>query len=265
MVIIPSVAFLLVENSRFQTYVTTQVLHSLSTKFGSKFSVEKVKLNILNSLTLEGVLITDQQFDTLLYVPKLRINLDSLNFRSKNLGFDHISFYDPDVRITQNQDSVFNYQFLIDSLKGPDSVRNKPWNISPGALRIYNGKISMNSPFMPLNIHHDIHLSEFNLNVQLKNIKPDSIHIQLKRLNFKEQYGFDLKGMKTEFVISPNQLTIKDLRIQTKHTDVNVPLAQLKENRILDSKENLSKAKTTFKIKDSEIALSDLSVLYAQF
>ncbi len=77
---------------KVQTVVTQWVVKQLSHTFKTKISVGGVNISLLKSIVLENVLIEDQQQDTLLYVDKVNLKIDSLRLFKKRVHFGQISF-----------------------------------------------------------------------------------------------------------------------------------------------------------------------------
>jgi hypothetical protein len=64
---------------------------------------------------LEGTLIRDQNRDTLLYAGKLQTQLTDWFFLQQEIEIKHIGLENAIVNM-HRKDSVWNYQFIIDSL-----------------------------------------------------------------------------------------------------------------------------------------------------
>lgn len=265
MVIIPSIAFLLAENSRFQTYISAKLLENLSTKVGSNVQVRKVRFTLFKDLILEDVLITDQELDTLAFIPKLRVDLDSINFQKRRLILKDVAIYNGSFNIQQFKDSTFNFQFLLDSLASPDSVKQVPWYISPGKLRLYKADLNLKTQHLPLNFNRDLHLNDVNLHLNVLNLEPDSMVFELNRFNFYDSNGYHLKSLKTDFTYTPNQLTVNEFSLKTDNSELIFQDIYIQGDSILKSKSNFAKANASYTIISSEIALHDLTFLHPNF
>ncbi len=73
---------------------------------------------------MEGTLIEDRSRDTLLYAGALKVNLTDWFFLQDTIQLKYIGLTDASINM-QRQDSVWNYQFLIDYFSGPPSQKKK--------------------------------------------------------------------------------------------------------------------------------------------
>ena len=100
-----------------QTYFAKQATTFLSKELNTKVSIERVKFRLLKNLDFQEIYIEDLAGDTMLSIASLNLDLLDLSFSEKHFDFSAI-LIDPVVNIHRHQeDSVFNYQFMIDYFK----------------------------------------------------------------------------------------------------------------------------------------------------
>lgn len=197
---------------------------------GSKMSIGKLSFRPFNKLLLDEVQISDLQGDTLLYIGNLTAGFDPrqlLNNRLliKSVELDHViaNIY------RDSLNSPFNYQFLIDAFAPNDTAKSPKTSqmvieiddvkIKNGNIRYYISpeEISGAGLFDP----NHIHLTDLDLEMQLKFIDPENMNIRLKRLAFKEKSGFELKNLQAGLKSGEKKLELENLILQ-------LPLSEFK-------------------------------------
>ena len=64
-VILCSLAFVAVQSETVQTWSAKKLTAYLSKELDAELSIERVKISLINSVTLEGVFVSDKHHDTL--------------------------------------------------------------------------------------------------------------------------------------------------------------------------------------------------------
>ena len=88
---------------------------------GTDVQVERLTVDFWHTLVIEGVYLEDERQDTLLHVGRLGVNLGLLHLLRQEVFVDEIFLTDVTARL-QRQDSVYNFQFLIDAFTSADSA-----------------------------------------------------------------------------------------------------------------------------------------------
>ncbi|WP_212003110.1 translocation/assembly module TamB domain-containing protein [Chitinophaga sp. HK235] len=103
-----------------QNMLVHEVTDRLSHQLKTRVEINRVTLRLFNSLQLEGALIEDQHKDTLLYAGKLQVRITDWFFFQDKPVLKFIGLEDAQVNLLRpRNDSVWNYQFLVDALSGP--------------------------------------------------------------------------------------------------------------------------------------------------
>ncbi|HEX5668953.1 MAG TPA: translocation/assembly module TamB domain-containing protein, partial [Chitinophagaceae bacterium] len=106
---------LLIQTEWAQNQIIDLVTKRLSRDLNTEVSVKKIRLGFFNKLNLEGTLVRDQQKDTLLYAGKLKLEITDWFFIKDDIELKYIGLENAVVNMHRT-DSVWNYQFIIDSL-----------------------------------------------------------------------------------------------------------------------------------------------------
>src|SRR6187431_1753956 len=118
LLVLVAVLLLLVNLTGVQTYIARQAASMLAKKLNTKVEVRHVRIDFANHLLLQGLYIEDKKGDTLLYAGEAEVRTSDWAFFQKKtpvityLGLHQAYAY---LRRPAN-DSVWNYQFIIDAL-----------------------------------------------------------------------------------------------------------------------------------------------------
>jgi hypothetical protein len=119
---------ILVNIPAVQNFLVHEVTSRLSSQLRTKVEVDHVSIRLFNSLRLEGTLIEDRHKDTLLYARVLQLRITDWFFFQDKPVLKFIGLEDADVNLVRHRnDSVWNYQFIIDEFSTPpDTSRPAP-------------------------------------------------------------------------------------------------------------------------------------------
>lgn len=111
--------FVLIQQECVQTYLVNKATSILSEKTGTNISVGKVKIKFFKTISLGDVYVEDMHGDTLAYIRALDSRLAYVNPITLKFHFNSLSLEGVRANIYRTEnDSTFNYQFLVDALKG---------------------------------------------------------------------------------------------------------------------------------------------------
>ncbi|NJM14160.1 MAG: hypothetical protein HC896_01135 [Bacteroidales bacterium] len=80
---IPVGAYFVLTNHKTQTAIINRVIDNFAQKIGTRLKLQSVNFGLFNKLQLNGLLIMDQQNDTLLYAEKLTVNIRRINRKTE--------------------------------------------------------------------------------------------------------------------------------------------------------------------------------------
>ncbi len=96
-----------------QNWVVKQVTNKLSKDLKTQISIKQVGFSFFDKMNLQGVLIRDQQEDTLLYAGRIRVNITDWFFLKNKIELKYLGLENALVKL-QRTDSVWNYRFIQD-------------------------------------------------------------------------------------------------------------------------------------------------------
>jgi hypothetical protein len=105
-----------------QDLIRGKAVAFLQEKTGTNVSLEHFNLRFPAGLTLEGFHIDDLKGDTLLHVGALKADVSLSSIWQKKIVIGSVSLEGGRANISQNRDSVFNFDFLTTAFATPDTV-----------------------------------------------------------------------------------------------------------------------------------------------
>lgn len=130
--------WLLLQTQWGKNFVKDRAVAYLKNKLETEVRIRSIKVNWFNSLRLQGIYIEDRQKRELAYIGNLETQYSLTNILRNKLYISNIRIDDLRAAILRsNNDSVFNYQFIIDAFAGSDDAPSEPDNnLKPFVLQL---------------------------------------------------------------------------------------------------------------------------------
>lgn len=208
----------LIRTSPVQTYLAGKATEYLSKELHARVKVDKVAIIFFDQVALDGVLIEDQQGDTLLSAERLIVNLDDIDLKNTSYTIAEAKLRSAYVHIQRSEDNVFNHAFLreyfVKEKKKKSDVKFK--------LRF--------ADFSDTRFDYDdhrkerretgmdyFHLSTKDISGKISNLnyEKDTISATIQGLSAKEKSGFVLNCFSAEAKVSPKGVLLNDVEIIT--------------------------------------------------
>jgi hypothetical protein len=113
-----------IQTTPVQNWLVNKVTNRLSKDLNTKVSIKHVDFKLFNKMLIEGVLIEDKKQDTLLYAGTAKVNITDWFFFKDAATLEYIGLSNAVVNLNRN-DSVWNYQFLVDYFDSPSTGKKK--------------------------------------------------------------------------------------------------------------------------------------------
>ncbi|GAB3163841.1 translocation/assembly module TamB domain-containing protein [Telluribacter humicola] len=99
-----------------QNFLTRQANSYLRKKLQTRVDIDKIRFDIPDWITLEGVYIEDKQGDTLIAGDRLYVNLDMIGLIKGRVGINEVELEGIRAKINRTlPDTTFNFQFVVDA------------------------------------------------------------------------------------------------------------------------------------------------------
>ena len=126
--------------SLVQNFIADRILSSLSKNLNTELSIKDIRINFFDEASVSGLLIKDQQKDTLLYADQLHVDVSLFSFFNKQLSIDAATIDKPIVNISEFDDGRYNFSFLLESdeEEKKNSPEGKSWEVNLNEVSIQN-------------------------------------------------------------------------------------------------------------------------------
>lgn len=231
LVLVVGGGYMALRSPRVQTVLTQHLASYLSEELNAKVAVQGVDVGFFNRVILEELYVEDLRGDTLAYLSKLHLNIHAFHIDKQQVLFNKVRIDNLKFKLKKYPgDEHLNIQFLIDYFavkKDTDNVA-KPWKIQSKEVQLSNASfVYKNNPDSLTSIGIDYKdLDIRNINLLLTDIKTegDTIFGYVERLNCFENRGFFLKNFKGRAKVSPTELKVDDLAIETAASSLKLDL-----------------------------------------
>ena len=219
-------------SARVQTWLASKATSYLSKELKADISIKGIDISWFMKITLEGLYLSDQKKDTILYVGKLGILPNSILYRQQIIDIHRLILEDAKINLkTAKGERSLNLQFLLDYFQSKDttsSTAGKPWSILVHNLDLRSVSFKLdndNYPRSDTGIDFS-HLYLNPVNISLRNIRNvgDTIELGITNIIAREVHGFNLKTFNAEAKISPKNINLKNLVIETDLSDLALDL-----------------------------------------
>lgn len=116
------IAIIVLRIPAIQTKIAKKAASYLEKTIGTPVDIQAVKINFIDYVSLKGIYIEDQKGDTLLFADKIAIDIGLFNLLRNKIDVDLLSLDGVVANLEQDKDSVFNFQYIINSFASADTT-----------------------------------------------------------------------------------------------------------------------------------------------
>lgn len=257
---------LLVQLPFFQSFLGEKVASVVSEKLGTRVNVGNVDLGFLNRLTIDDLLIYDQNDTEMLRARRVSVKMNILSLLEGRIDISSAQLFGVNAKFYKADSlSAPNYQFFLDALASNDTTSHHPLNLRMNSIIIRHSNIDYDQNDLPetpgvLNLQH-LKLSDISAHVSLKRLQEDSLNINIKRLAFQEQSGLKVNRMSMHVEANEHQAEIHPFELQLPHSTIKTDtiratydIARLSESLVFET----SMQTTTLTLTDFAFFLPQL-------
>lgn len=250
----------------FQTFIARRLTSYLRSSYGLNISIDKVKIQFVKTVELEGVYIEDLAGDTLLYSKSIELNLAGYNLDKNTFQLDHFALGKTRFRMVQEHpDSLSNVEKVINLFDTGDTTttESQPFHLESQSVTIEDLRFSMYYAYDTTHEYgmdyEDMDISGISLNVEDLYVLDDSIVANVNYLKAREKSGFVLSSLKGATTVSPRLSEIKNLEIVTPKSHIK-GTARLVSKRWRDYLDFIHKVKMEFDLEESKVYTGDVAI-----
>ena len=269
--LLPASAFIALQSSKVQTYVSKKVLEFLSENLKTEFSVEKINMSFFNRIVIKKLYIQDQRGDTLIYSDKLTVNISRIKPKQRKLTLNQVSFQNAFLNLYNDSSRTINIKFLADRLAKKGNGEKNPWDIEFRNVELIDSRFNYKT-YDSSARENGINFTDMqvrNLNIDARRFKPkgDTLRFIVNNLDFTEKSGFILSGFSSHTSICRNHFIFEDVFFKTPYSSVDGKKINLYFSDYSDFKaeELFDSVKFDVNINESIINFVDLSYFVPAF
>ncbi|HEX8545482.1 MAG TPA: hypothetical protein VF691_00895, partial [Cytophagaceae bacterium] len=138
-------AFLLLKQSKVQTFVVRKVTENLSNTLKTKVSIGRVDIDFFKTLVLENVYVEDKAKDTILYAGRVKVNIGLLSLSQQKILISYSALENARVNIYKKDGmKEFNYDFILKafSSNNVDTTGGSTWEFDMEDIELSNIRLS---------------------------------------------------------------------------------------------------------------------------
>ncbi len=212
-------SYLLLQNSRVQTYIITKITEQLSLKAGAKISVGKVDIVFFNQLELNNVLLAGPDNDTIFYTQLISAKIDTLNFRKHKITFSELSFLENQISISRDSENKYNFSFILDSLRTEKKDSAIYWKINCNNFKFNNSQFDFKSFEREKEKHFFI--NQMDIDVSGFSNFTDSTAFKINNLKLNYNNAITIENLSADLTIVNGNISVKELNMKTGKSEIN--------------------------------------------
>jgi len=262
-ILLPTVLYLLLQTAEVQTFLVKKITNHFSARLKSSISIGSIEFKFFNKLSINDLLIKDQNNDTLLYSKEIVAGVKRLDFRNKSFRLGKISLIRPVISLITDSSGVMNLAWYLKLLSNPgDTIKKTAMRLNIDQIDINNARFSLvnrNSPkgkalLDPNNLH------AFRINGIIEDIKVlnDTTTFNIYDLGFKEASGFTVKKINSSVIIAKQNIFLKSASINCDSSILNISRFSLSADSSSYFKKFTEKVKLDLQLDKSLINTSDI-------
>jgi hypothetical protein len=263
LILLPILIYISLQFSEVQTFVVKRITSYLSNEIKSVVSIGKVEYSFFNNLTINDLLIEDQNNDTLLYSKRLTAGIKRIDIRNKSFRLGRITLIQPVVKFITDTTGTMNLTWYLDILNNSSaSEKSNPGHFFIDQVDISDARFSL--------INHtgikgktkidfnNLNLTGINGIVEDIKIDNDTMSFNIYNLGLKEAGGFLIKRMNSSVVIADKNILCKSLSINCDSTILNISSLGLSTDSSGSFKKFTEDVKLDIQLDNSLINTTDL-------
>lgn len=206
--------------------------------------IGKVRLGLWNRIIIDDIKLIDRDGGRMLHVSRLAAKVDIMPLFEGKISIANGQLFGAQADLYQKTpEGDPNFQFIIDAFKS-EKPSQKPLDLHIGSLLLRHVSVRWNKRWVPrkntdqLDPNH-LWIADIALTAHLHKLTADSINLDIRRFDFKEQSGLMLKSFQTELKAGPSGMHISDFDLQMPNSEIRIPILETKWRAIPKNDEDL--------------------------
>ncbi|MBP3331287.1 MAG: translocation/assembly module TamB domain-containing protein [Tidjanibacter sp.] len=235
MIILPLLMALLLAVPTIQNFAVQRLTDVANRKLGIEVSLDKISVKGYNMLTIDDLYLEDMKGDTMLYVPKLKANLNKAGIFKGDLMFGGVKLDSAKIYLNRPLGERPNVSQFIKHLK--ESLGEKEKKDKKGGVLLTDLELN-NSHFKYFDerfekVHDGINFrnmdfSDVAITIHQLAIAGDSVAMDLRELSFIDATGYGIDELSSDlFSFRKGSMYFRNLHVASTGSDLNLPQLDL--------------------------------------
>lgn len=212
-----------------QTYIAKKAAKYLSAELETRVEVGSLYIKPFKSVVLDSLYIEDREKDTLLFSPKLTVDLNLLSLKQRIVSVKTIQMDNGRFFLKQYKDSTTNVEFIVNYFDTGDATPpvkpRKPFDVVIQKIVLNNIGFkykNYNSLDKAKGVDFDdVDLRNLSGSILDLDTKNHLVKAGFRNLTFREKSGFYLKNLTTNATIDKTQMEFRNLLLETPNSRIS--------------------------------------------
>ncbi|HEX4887089.1 MAG TPA: translocation/assembly module TamB domain-containing protein [Luteibaculaceae bacterium] len=250
----------------FQTYAAKLLAGYLQRTYNLELSINRIKIEFIKTVHLEGVTVKDLQGDTLLHAGAIAIDLESYNLDKTRFALNYLELSDVDFNLhyrqrnqPSNLDEVLALFSSGDTSTTPSTV---PVVVQAKNVLLNNVNFRLKEWYDTTHAYgmdyEDLFVSRLYGRFEEVLVIDDSVMADVKLLKAREKSGFVLSQLSAQATVSSTTVDFKNLQITTPRSSI-AGRYQMRYKHWRDYLDFIPKVKLDAKVDQASVYSGDVA------
>ena len=225
---IPTLLYLLLQIPDLQTFLLSRVSAYISKETNSTLTVGRVEYKFFNRLSVDDLLLKDQNNDTLIYSEKLVAGIRQFDIKNKSVTLGRIILIKPFVGLITDSTGSTNLTYFLNLLKkSADTTAKVKSSFFIDQIDIRDARFSFinhsgRKSKSPVDFNN-INLTGINTVIDNLYINDDTTSFNIYNLGFEESSGFMLKRLSADVILAHHNIILNSLNFDCDSSVIDIP------------------------------------------
>lgn len=221
------------QTSFFKDWLRDTIVETVNESINGKLSIENIDGTIFTSLLITNVSLTDLNKDTVVQAGKIELKTSPLKILFKNIYVRKFELADAKIKLIEEEDGNLNLLKIFPSSEEPEDTTSSefPFTIEVADFKLSNVDFSMqrfdkagSGQFYPNITMEDLRIEDLNVAFNaFADLNKYEYRLTIDNISFKPNFEFfNLKHLGGTFLLSPNVTGVKQLKIITDQSDIEL-------------------------------------------
>lgn len=260
LIIFPLLLALLLATPTVQNIAIDKAATLAGDYLGTKVSVGRITVGLLNRVAVRDFYVEDWDGDTLLYVKRADAYLASLaSLAKKNLVINYGKIQGGKFVVRETDRGTFAVKEITDQLVNRE--RKSGFRLDVRSVDGSDIDFSLIRKDDPRDVGIDfanMHLLGIDTHIDNLSVDDGAVAGDIRRISFVERSGFALDDMNGYFLVDDGQIEVKEAYLKTVLSEINLDYLLLDGKNWLEYRDFINKVPIICTVSDSRVSSDDV-------